>query len=118
MLVVSFESEVTPEKVCVGNPKNPKLVLRAFKACSPDVIWKKIKDIFPYGKGFSTVEAEIVPADKVLYRIGKNLYNHLGKEFIGTVISKTEEVTPRFCKYRMYFAKFSSGKTAYVVVPD
>lgn len=110
MLVIGSDyPNLIPLYTILGDVKSKKFI-KAFNRYRSEILYGKIKAIFPYGEKFSTVDSEIVPFEEAIYNFCGKLYNFLDNKFqeisIGKIISKEEIKTPKKCKYKMYIATF------------
>ena len=98
-----------PQYTILGDVKSKKII-KAFKRDHAEILYGRIKKVFPYGEKFSTVDSEIVSFEEAIYNFCGKLYNFLDNKFqeisIGKIISKEEVKTSKKCKYRMYIATF------------
>ena len=122
----SNEMELTPEEVIIGDIKNKRFI-RAFKKDRSEILFGRLKNIFPYGKEkFTTVNAEIIPLEEVVYNFCGKLFafanNSFEKLSIGTPMAKVKVDTPKKCKYKMFLTTFydeftQALTTRYMVEP-
>lgn len=100
---------IIPQYTILGDVESKRFI-RSFDKYYSEILYGKIKKIFPYGEKFSTVDSEIVPFEEAIYDFCGKLYNFFDNKFqeisIEKIISKEEIKTPRRCKYRMYIATF------------
>lgn len=98
-----------PLYTILGDVKSKKFI-KAFKRENAEILYGRIKKIFPYGEKFSTDNSEIVPFEEAIYQFRGKLYSFFDNRFseicMGKAVSKEEIKTPRRCKYRMYIATF------------
>ena len=100
---------IIPQYTILGDVESKRFI-RSFDKYYSEILYGKIKKIFPYGEKFSTVDSVIVTFEEAIYNFCGKLYNFFDNKFqeisIEKIISKEEIKTPRRCKYRMYIATF------------
>lgn len=111
----STEPELTPDEVVLGVSSKKKYV-KSFDILKVpvEVYFGKLKRVIPYGKKFSTENAEIVEMTEAMYQIGSHVYSYAQKkleEITLKLIKKVELKTSKKCKYKMYLATFYDEAT-------
>lgn len=122
----STEMNFTPEEVILGDIKSKKFI-KGFKTDRSEILFGRIKKIFPYGKKFSTERAEIIPLEEVVYNFCGKLFAFVNNSFekisIGLPMAKIKVDTPKKCKYKMFLTTFYDEYTQdlitkYMVEPN
>lgn len=113
--VQSFEQELTPNEVILGDSSRKKFV-KSFEIRSVpvEVFFGKLKRVIPYGNRFSTEDAEIIEMTEVFYMFGKKMYSYANRKLENVkykLVEKKELILSKKCKYKMYLATFYDEKT-------
>ena len=113
--VQSFEQELTPNEVILGDSSRKKFV-KSFEIRSVpvEVFFGKLKRVIPYGNRFSTEDAEIIEMTEVFYMFGKKIYSYANRKLEEVkikIVEKKELILSKKCKYKMYLATFYDEKT-------
>ena len=108
--VQSFEQELTPNEVILGDSSRKKFV-KSFEIRSVpvEVFFGKLKRVIPYGNRFSTEDAEIIEMTEVFYMFGKKIYSYANRKLEEVkikIVEKKELILSKKCKYKMYLATF------------
>lgn len=126
MFVIASEyPQLQPENVILGDVSKKRFI-KSFKRGNAEILFGKLKRIFPYGDKFSTETEEIISLEKAIYNFGGKLYKFFNDSFkeikLVRVVEKKELATPKKCRYKMYLATFYDVvsqlvTTEYLVVP-
>lgn len=125
-LAQSNELNLSPQEVIIGDVKTKRFI-KSFKRDHAELLFGRLKRIFPYGKKFSTETAEIIPVEDVVYNFCGKLFVFVNNSFekiaIGTPVVKVKVDTPKKCKYKMFLTTFydeltEERTTKYMVVPN
>lgn len=111
----STEPELTPNEFILGDSSKKKFV-KSFNIRSVPVeaFFGKLRRVFPYGKRFSTEDAEIIEMTEVFYMFGKKIYSYANRKLEEVkikIVEKKELILSKKCKYKMYLATFYDEKT-------
>ena len=117
-LAQSNELNLSPQEVIIGDVKTKRFI-KSFKRDHAELLFGRLKRIFPYGKKFSTETAEIIPVEDVVYNFCGKLFvfanNNFEKFSIGTPMAKVKVNTPRKCKYKMFLTTFYDEITQAII---
>lgn len=117
-LAQSNELNLSPQEVIIGDVKNKRFI-RSFKRDHAEILFGRLKRIFPYGKKFSTDTAEIIPLEDVVYNFCGKLFafanNSFEKLSIGMPMAKIKVDTPKQCKYEIFLTTFYDELTQDII---